>query len=139
MKITATVLYNLKVEKINIFTYRILKYYFTQTAHNGGNSLIDNILVSFMKDIKNKITNEKICSQASTNEQHMNTDCENYRAPLLNSQSLTYSDLEKQFKTYIQGNTSLSNENEIINFIDLINNDISFFENRAVTMVIHNH
>ena len=88
---------NLKIEKINLFSYKTLKYHFTQTAHNAGISLIDNVFMHFMKHTKGKITNNKLCIKEDTNAQHIDMDCMNYRTLLLNSQSLTNYDLEKVF------------------------------------------
>ena len=87
----------LQIQKVTLFNPEELKTYFVHTAHNGGDSIVSDYFVEFLRRLKRRISNGTLCNK--------DTSCRKYREQIFNIESenhsaLTLQNLEKEFKQY---------------------------------------
>ena len=90
---------DLEIKKVPLFNPEELKTYLVHTAHNGGDSIVSDHLVGFLKQLKRQISNGVQCNRSSA--------CKKYRERIFNFETnaenpsaLSLEDLEKEFKRY---------------------------------------
>ncbi len=114
---------NLKIKKVKLFKKKELKWAFSHLAHNGGQSIITTHLKDFIRNLKYKISINKI-AQARKNT------IGKYRKSMFNEKPLNMSDLSTMFTHYARTTKrKVSNRKEVSKFLNNINRSLNYLAN----------
>ena len=117
---------SLEIKKVPVFKKQNLKNAFLHYAHNGGRSIVATHLKVFVEGVKKRVAGIRTSKdQISCSEDQK---CSRYRSSLKQGQSLDISDLQDTFVPYVRRNR-LTNEGELINFTQKVEQDLGFVHN----------